>query len=333
MSVPTEALSEIVVAPEGSPVQSRGRLRVDRSGRIVDQDGWSERLRGVSISDASGWKPLFYSGETLRWLREDWGIQLVRVVVNADDGVEGDELTAEERRKVSTVVNEAVKLGLFVIVAWHKNKQPEKSMSAAKLFFNEAAATYGKHPNVMFEPFVKPAYETWAVLKTYYNDLIPAIREHSKNIIILATPSQSQGVDVAAEDAEQLGTNIVFALNFWAPTNRASLRRRVAQALGKGVALWATEWGTCDEREWGSYVDLDEARAWLDFLEEHQISDVNWAVSDKSEACSAVKPGGGQSGWSAGALTSSGSFVRADVRKSTGRATPPSTSGRRRRRR
>merc|ERR1712241_390336 len=46
---------------------------------------------------------------------------------------------------------------------------------------------------------------------------------------------------------------------------------------------------------------------------QHQIGDANWAVSDKSEACSALQPGAsGNGGWSQ--LTDSGRFVRGSIR-------------------
>merc|ERR1711992_215235 len=49
------------------------------------------------------------------------------------------------------------------------------------------------------------------------------------------------------------------------------------------------------------------------FFAQHHIGDANWAVSDKSEACSALQPGAsGNGGWSQ--LTQSGSFVRGSIR-------------------
>merc|ERR1711974_259938 len=68
-------------------------------------------------------------------------------------------------------------------------------------------------------------------------------------------------------------------------------------AMGSGCAIFASEWGTCDASGDGS-LDLGETQAWLNFFKEHHISDANWAVSDKTEACSALRPGaGGNGGW------------------------------------
>merc|ERR1711988_1795886 len=91
-------------------------------------------------------------------------------------------------------------------------------------------------------------------------------------------------------------------------------RNKVSAALANGIAIFATEWGTCDASGDGT-LDLGETQAWLNFFAQNHISDANWAVSDKSEACSALRPGASSNGgWSEGQLTASGRFVRASMR-------------------
>merc|ERR1740129_2255635 len=54
---------------------------------------------------------------------------------------------------------------------------------------------------------------------------------------------------------------------------------------------------------------------WLNFLGQNQISDANWAVSDKREACAALAPGASASGgWADEQLTASGRWMRAHLR-------------------
>jgi endoglucanase len=49
----------------------------------------------------------------------------------------------------------------------------------------------------------------------------------------------------------------------------------------------------------------------MDFLKTRGISHLNWAVNDKREGASALKPGSStKGGWSAEQLTESGTFVR-----------------------
>eukprot|EP00435_Cladocopium_sp_Y103_P029412 s1141_g7.t1 len=88
--------------------------------------------------------------------------------------------------------------------------------------------------------------------------------------------------------------------------------RQVTKAL-ESVAIFATEWGTCDASGDGT-LNLEETKTWLDFFEQHQISDANWAISDKQEACSALLPGAsGDGGWEDCELTESGHFVRSTL--------------------
>merc|ERR1712084_54563 len=80
-----------------------------------------------------------------------------------------------------------------------------------------------------------------------------------------------------------------------------------------GVALLATEWGTCRADGDGT-LDLAETWVWLSFLALHGISYANWAVSDKQEACSALQPGAPTNGgWSDGQLTDSGRYMKGAI--------------------
>merc|ERR1711981_1421922 len=100
------------------------------------------------------------------------------------------------------------------------------------------------------------------------------------------TRQWSQEVDEAARDRVN-GENLAYTIHFYANTHRQGLRDKVSAALASGVAVFATEWGTCDASGGGT-LDLGETQAWLNFFAQHHISDANWAVSDKSEACSAL---------------------------------------------
>lgn len=89
--------------------------------------------------------------------------------------------------------------------------------------------------------------------------------------------------------AQVEGENLAYTIHFYANTHKQELRDKVTKAL-ETVAIFATEWGTCDASGDGT-LNFPETKTWLDFFEEHQISDANWAISDKQEACSALLPG------------------------------------------
>merc|ERR1712151_1375313 len=98
------------------------------------------------------------------------------------------------------------------------------------------------------------------------------------------------------------------------------LRNKVSTALANGVAVFAAEWGACEYSPYtgNGALDLGEVQTWLGFFEQHHISDVNWAISDKAESCSALVDGASRhGGWAEYQLTPSGVFVRASLRAST----------------
>jgi len=78
-------------------------------------------------------------------------------------------------------------------------------------------------------------------------------------------------------------------LHFYAQSHKEELRVKARAAMANGAAIFVTEWGTCNANGNGK-VDVLETKKWLKFLEEYNISDANWAISDKSEACSALQP-------------------------------------------
>lgn len=242
-------------------------------------------------------------------------------MVRAAMGIEHDGYLTNpdtEKKRVEAVVDAAIAEGLYVIIDWHDHNA-EQHINEAKTFFTEMAQKYGKVPNVLFEVFNEPVWQDWNdVIKPYHEQLVSVIREHTDNLIILGTRMWSQDVEEAARNPVS-GTNLVYTIHFYASTHKQSLRSAAARALRLNIPLFATEWGTCSATGDGE-LDLEETQRWLDFFEENHISDANWAISDKEEACSALVPGvasGG--GWTAGQLTTSGAWVRGSIRGTSSR--------------
>ena len=62
--------------------------------------------------------------------------------------------------------------------------------------------------------------------------------------------------------------------------------------MNNGIALFVSEWGTCEATGSG-VLDYAEVETWLNFMETKKISWCNWSVCDKDETSAALKPGAG----------------------------------------
>lgn len=300
-------------APLGSPVARHGHLRVV-GNQIVGEHNHSVRLRGMSLF-WSQWGGSYWNEETLRWLRRDWGIELIRAAMGVEPGAYLEH-PKREMRKVKRVVRAAHQLGIYVIVDWHDHHANLHTRQAER-FFNEIAKSYGHLPNVLFETFNEPTWQSWSrEVKPYHEKVLKVIRRHSPNIVIAGTPTWSQDVDIASAE-RVVGANIAYTLHFYAATHGQFLRDKAKRALDRGVALFVSEWGTCEANGNGG-LNFEESQKWMDFLAEYNVSDANWAVNDKKESCSALRPGAATNGhWRRKELTPSGRWVRHSIRLDT----------------
>lgn len=290
-----------------SVVDLYGQLRVD-GNRIVSEDGEPVILRGMSLY-WSQWKPEYYNEDCIEWLKEDWKCTVVRAAMAVDAGgyLQNPE---EEKNKVYDVVEACIDLGLYVIIDWHDH-EAENHEEEAVAFFSEMAEYYADEPNVIYEIFNEPLQVSWTdVVKPYSEAVIEAIRVYDPdNIIIAGTPSWCQEVTAPVSDPLDYD-NIVYALHYYATTHIQWLRSRSATALSNGLALFVSEFGTCEYTGDG-VINYTENEAWFDFMEENMISWCNWSIADLTETSAALHPGAsGTGGWSEEDLKESGAYIR-----------------------
>jgi len=234
-----------IAAQAQTPVQKYGQLKIF-NGKVSDQNGNPVVLRGVSLfwSGYSEGAP-FYNATTIKWLRDDWCVDVVRASMSVETG--GSTYInnpAAEMSKIKTVIDAAIANGIYVIVDFHSHNA-ENYKTQAKTFFTDIATTYGNQPNILYETFNEPISQSWSgTIKPYHNELIATIRaKDADNIIICGTRTYSQDVDEAANDPVT-GTNIAYTLHYYANSHQGSLRQKATNALAKGVALFVTEYGT-----------------------------------------------------------------------------------------
>merc|ERR1719384_1629713 len=297
------------------PVAQHGRLRVS-GNNIVGEHGDPVQLKGMSFF-WSQWQGQYYTEGVVNWLVDDWRCSLVRAVLGIHESSGYLQDPGTEKAKIELVVNAAIAKGIYVIIDWHDH-HAENHVNQAKGFFDEMARKYGSYPHVLFETYNEPLGVSWSgVIKPYHEQVVPVIRAHSQNVIILGNRNWCQHPDEAARDPVS-GSNLAYTIHFYATTHKGELRDKVVQAKSAGAAVFATEWGTCRADGDGN-LDLAETGVWLDFLAYHGVSYANWAVSDKQEACSALAPlANTQGGWSDGDLTESGRYMRNTILAGSG---------------
>lgn len=308
------ALMLAPVAAAETPVERHGQLRIEGT-RLLDAHGAPVTLRGMSLF-WSQWIPRYYNEATLRRLRDDWGISVIRAALAVEHG--GYLTNPEaEAAKIDTVIEAATRLGLYVIVDWHAH---EPHPEAATEYFGKLAARYGDRPNILYESYNEPLPEHgWAeVLKPYHEKVLAAIRAHDPdNIVLLGTRSWSQDVEEAAADPVA-GTNIAYVLHFYAASHKQPYRDKAQAALDLGAALFVTEYGTT-QASGDESINAAEARIWWDWMEARGISHANWSIADKDEMSAIFRPGTPADGsWTDEDITESGTLVRAQLRRVAG---------------
>ena len=272
-----------------SPVKAHGALQVIGT-HICDAYGRPYQLKGMSLF-WSQWTGPYYNKKTIDALAENWLCSLVRIAMGAEEGKGGYlENPTKALLQVKTVVDATIAKGIYVIIDWHEEQAPSHVGQVTE-FFTKMATTYGKSPNVIFEIYNEPNGPKWPAVKAYSETVIEAIRRTgSKNIIVVGSPRWSQDVDIASLDPIRGFENIAYSLHFYAGSHRQFLRDKAEAAIKNGLALFVTEWGTCDSSGNGG-LDFAESDLWLKFLDDRAISWANFSLNDKAETTSTLKPG------------------------------------------
>ena len=293
------------------PVKVHGQLKVEGT-KLVDKNGKTVVLRGMSFGWHNWW-PRFYNAGTVKWLHDDWKCTVVRAAmgVEPDRGYIKD--STDSKAKIKAVVDAAIKEGIYVIIDWHSHNI---KLNEAKAFFTEMATTYGKYPNVIYELFNEPDYETWPEVKAYSEELIKTIRAiDSDNIILVGSPRWDQDIHLPAADPIKGYSNLMYTVHFYAGTHKQSLRDRTDSAIQKGLPIFISECAGMEASGNGP-LNYEEWQKWIDWMEARGLSWITWSVSDKDETCSVLKTSASSDGgWKESDLKESGIKTREYLRK------------------
>ncbi len=302
--------------PGPTAVELHGHLKVVGT-ELRDESDEAIQLKGMS-SMWLNWENDGYAESltALKWMRNNWNLTVVRAAM----GVEPDNAYLAfpdvAKGQLFTVVDNAIEAGVYVIVDFHDH-HAYNHQEEAVAFFSEVAAKYAGVPNVIYETFNEPVDIGWSDLKKYHEAVVAAIREQdSEAIIILGTPNYSQQVDVAAADPVA-GTNLMYTLHFYSCSHLSWLRQKANAALGKGAALFVTEWGATDANGGTDGLScLDEAQQWDDWMNAYKISWAAWKWDGCTDSTCILLDGAPvDGGWTNEYLHGHAKFVRGRMQK------------------
>lgn len=267
-------------------VQQYGQLKVYGS-KLCNQNGKKIQLKGMS-SHGLQWYPL--SAKAVDNLADNWKCSVIRAAMyTAENGYIGNE--EKMKTRVDTIVDEAIKKGIYVIIDWHSlsDNDPNTYKTQSKEFFSDMSKKYGSYPNVIYEICNEPNGKvTWKNIKSYADYVIPEIRKNDPdNIIIVGTDTWSQGVGTAADDPIK-DKNVMYALHFYAGTHGQYLRDRADYAISKGIAIFVSEWGTTDSTGNGKLY-LSASKEWVNWMNKNKLSWCNWSYCNLGESTAALK--------------------------------------------
>ncbi|MCD8351983.1 MAG: glycoside hydrolase family 5 protein [Planctomycetaceae bacterium] len=296
-----------------TPVSRHGKLRVEGT-QLVDMAGRPVQLRGMSTHGIT-WYPEYANVRAILDTRSR-GANLFRVAMYADS-VHGGYNESEYGKRNSAAllrlaVENSLEAGMYTIIDWHilEDKNPLLTVDSAVDFFDTMSSIYKDEPGIIYEICNEPNGDTtWDQVVEYAMQVIPAIRKNAPDAVILVgTPSYS--FDVLSVRGKPLPfDNIMYSFHMYTGFTDYQFVSILDTMRAEGYPIFVSEWGVSTDANTGK-LDIEEGRAFIDYMRQHQLSWVNWSLCNKEEDFSAIRPDSNKlSGWTDEDLTESGQLI------------------------
>ena len=327
------SISSAAVTPTRvGPVSQYGQLQAgknsDGHGRIYGScpsystSGNEVQVKGMSLywSSAEAAATDFYTETAINTMVKDMKIEIVRFAMGVSESWDYGRgyLTGgadKQKKMLKAVVEAAVKNDIYVIIDWHSH-QADNQTSDAVSFFSWAAETYGQYDNVIFEVYNEPTNISWSSIKTYADQVVSAIRQHSDNLILVGTPSWDQKPQEAiGNEVNDPKKNVAYTLHYYANTHcwegnyswgGGCEGTNGEKAMKAGLSVFVSEWGTGNADGSGT-PDENRNAQWQKYINDHKLSWANWSASRIGEGTAAFEGGSNASSLT---YTKSGSLVK-----------------------
>lgn len=321
------------------PVSYYGALHTSGNKIIGAKNNQQAMLRGVSLfwSDATGMP--YYNKNVIAWAAETMKIDVFRFAMGIEyydsNGGTKNAMDASYSYKgapdgyiglVDQMVQAAIENDVYIIIDWHSHRAHLET-ALSKSFFQTISQKYKDVPNVIYEIYNEPVSGSggdWGAIKNYANQVCPAIRNNTQNLILVGTPNWSQHPETGANDPVS-STNIAYVLHFYAATHsKGSYGGNVDAALNKGYPVFISEWGTTNADGDGE-PNSSATNEWTSYMDQKMIPNCNWSLrqqtsniddkSEKSAIFSGNKPLINANELSSATYTSSGNLIKSYLTK------------------
>ena len=285
-------VSEDGIAKTGAKMDYYGALSVT-DGKLVDSHGKEVQLTGISTHGIN-WFPEFATPETIASLRNNFGINVIRIAMYTSDYngycVGGSDNQKDLMDKVCSAVDAATENEMYVIIDWHtlNDENPNTYKAESIQFFGEMVRKYKDNDNVIYEICNEPNGDTtWSDIKSYAKEVIPVIRNvDSDAVILVGTLEWSSDLESVQDDPLNF-KNIMYTYHFYAASHKEDARKQLQSALDEGLPVFISEYGLVSADGNGS-VNTKEAEKWYDIIDEYKLSSCIWNLSNKDEGSALI---------------------------------------------
>lgn len=307
---------------EGNGVMAHGALRVDGSA-LVDENDEVVSLRGVS-SHGIEWFPRYLNGSAMQTLKE-WGANVQRIAMYTDTQTGYIREPEENLNYLYMGIESALSADMYVIVDWHilEDGDPNQYANEAVKFFREISKHYGNNPALIYEICNEPNGDTsWEDIRRYASRVIPEIRKNAPDAVILVgTPKFCTDLSGPMESPLAYN-NIMYSMHRYIDVSEEEPcdNYLINKVVSSGLPVFVSEWGTgiydtqSGQKKSAEHNYQENAQPFLDYMQEHNISWVAWALSNKDESHGILKADCEKlSGWTEEDLTSFGKLVFSEL--------------------
>ena len=253
--------------------------------QLCDENGQPVQLRGMSTHGLQ-WYSDCVNEDSLDALAYDWEADVVRLSMYIqEDGYETDPEGFTEL--INDLIEEVTDRGMYVIVDWHMLTpgDPHYNLDRAITFFTNIAQQHSDKDNILYEVANEPNGVSWSSIKDYHEQIIPVIREHDPDsVILLGTRAwASLGLSEGGDESEIIDNpvdaeNIMYTFHFYAASHGSDYLNALDRASDE-LPIFVTEFGTQTATGDGEN-DFDMSQQYIDLMADKDISWVNWNFSD-----------------------------------------------------